>query len=1106
MKYLSKMRKLRVISMILCIAMMAMSIPMTVTALDDPSTTEEAPASTVATATDAPKAPESTWTPTIVEETLPGIGEKTIAELQTMRVEDVELPETITLETARQKGHVNRLYEQETDLQTVIFQNQSGNMTAYIYDRPVKYIDANGTVRDKDTAIAVSPLAGYAYAMTDNSVRVYFASNATDGVMVQYGDAAIIMRAEPSLLVSTVSLGDEDNVVLYNHAFGARTVLRYQTQLNGVKEDIILLSNVGKNTFNFHLTMQGVTPVEENGEWKLINENDETVMTFSRIKINDSAGKTVYGTLDIVPAANGYTMTVTAPQEFLSASDTVYPVYIDPTVQSWEYNTDTTTMQEYEAIIDQGLYATQAAADAASDPTKHNLNSETGRVIYKFSDFYRTNGRFLSYTNEYRIGRATMHVTLGAGNAGTISAMPLNASWNSDDTSAPLYSTSLWNAGTQVRYSYTVVPAEAGEYGIDITDVVRGWTLYNAGTRGGYATDPSKGFVMQSYFSGTRTVNSVEADSPFDVWYTIDYSARGGVYYMLNGHYGNRYLTKNESTSISSLEGPLDRSLWLIDYVGEDQYLISNAYDQNYFLNATPSTAEVYAPTPWEYPEAYYWEFVNADVGMRIKNVSTGQVLYAPDSAIEMVNPSTLTTTNQNYASWLLTFADSYVPLTYFSVRGSSWVNVGAAFYATITPTPSNASFTGDDHFIWRSSDTTVATVSSSGYIQAKAVGSCIISVTHKNTRLVNSFYIVVGQLLQGGTYCIYNMRSNNFVSLNGASPGEKEPIIQKIYHGNSWMHWEIEYLQSGFYSIKSAESGKYLAIDGQEVCQSTALDAKSRWFLRKSNSGNFIFYSQAGNGTQAISISNNDASGTSLKHRAYMNDANLGDEWGVYLVEYTAVVNNYYDEGYLVRYGLTDAQAKKIIRDFNIEVAVRYLQLFGLSIQINPVNTYTSCADTCKGIVTTANVGARCTHENAIHSQRSTLISEFNSTHAGSETVTNILWSGHYIESVTGGYTYANRSCSSSTSIFMLTLDTGSVQLDGILMHELAHQYGAVDHYHELDANNQCIIEHCSRCVTQWPEDCIMVVSQQDISSVTIMCGSCWYAIRSHLRAHHRI
>lgn len=76
-------------------------------------------------------------------------GDLTSDELKTAALDDDDLPETISPSEAKLSGHVNRLYEQEQDLNTVIFQNRAGDNTAYIYSYPVKYVDENGEVKDK---------------------------------------------------------------------------------------------------------------------------------------------------------------------------------------------------------------------------------------------------------------------------------------------------------------------------------------------------------------------------------------------------------------------------------------------------------------------------------------------------------------------------------------------------------------------------------------------------------------------------------------------------------------------------------------------------------------------------------------------------------------------------------------------------------------------------------------------------------------------------------------------------------------------------------------------------------------------------------------------
>ena len=58
-----------------------------------------------------------------------GLGEKSVAELENMTLSVADIPASISRETVEAKDHVLRLREQETDLNTVIFQNRDGGKT-----------------------------------------------------------------------------------------------------------------------------------------------------------------------------------------------------------------------------------------------------------------------------------------------------------------------------------------------------------------------------------------------------------------------------------------------------------------------------------------------------------------------------------------------------------------------------------------------------------------------------------------------------------------------------------------------------------------------------------------------------------------------------------------------------------------------------------------------------------------------------------------------------------------------------------------------------------------------------------------------------------------
>ena len=67
------------------------------------------------------------------------------------------LPEGMEYNDAVKAGHRLRLYEQEHDLNTVIFENADASKTAYTFADAVKYIDADGKVRDIDNEIITQP-------------------------------------------------------------------------------------------------------------------------------------------------------------------------------------------------------------------------------------------------------------------------------------------------------------------------------------------------------------------------------------------------------------------------------------------------------------------------------------------------------------------------------------------------------------------------------------------------------------------------------------------------------------------------------------------------------------------------------------------------------------------------------------------------------------------------------------------------------------------------------------------------------------------------------------------------------------------------------------
>ena len=77
------------------------------------------------------------------------------------------------------------------------------------------------------------------------------------------------------------------------------------------------------------------------------------------------------------------------------------------------------------------------------------------------------------------------------------------------------------------------------------------------------------------------------------------------------------------------------------------------------------------------------------------------------------------------------------------------------------------------------------------------------------------------------------------------------------------------------------------------------------------------------------------------------------------------------------------------------------------------------------------------------------------------------------------------------------------------VLMHELNHQYGARDHYHELrdkEDDGSCKFKDiCTECgINPRSESCIMYDSRIDITNNDVICDECQNDILAHLNEHH--
>lgn len=827
-------------------------------------------------------------------------GEKSYTELKAMTVNVATLPNFINENVALEKGHVNRVFAQEKDLNTVIYQNNDGSTSTYIFPRPVKYVDDNGVIKDKNTAVSEIFNTTYTYAMLDNSVKVYFPKNASLGTQIAFENYSISMAP---ITTATSAPMYSDGTVLYNGAFGANTIITYNTELNGLKEDIILVKNIGKNEFEFDLTLTNLTPVQTNGKWYLKNDNNTTIASFGDILIKDSANNTAVGSLNIVASAtpNKYTVTIIAPQEFLNAETTVYPVYVDPTTYIWEigtyiyYDEDGTEHDDtYNAIQDTGIYNTEFLYQQAADDYEYHLlgngSSGTGRVVYKLYDFFGDNGSYKTLQDN-QIGSAQLYLNVASGNQSTtFTVNPMMGTWDDEEfgeNPIALFHDYLWEEFSTAYQSSQTIPAAGGVYSIDITDILRGWARYNAGLSTNAYDNPANGFMLSNSDTNYyRYINSVEEFYSSSVYVILDTSPIGGVCYINNVNSG-RYLEFDNDNIVwnPSLYKDSDTIRWYFEYIGNGQYYIKW---MEYPSLAICDTGYGFEPTTfYEHISSFAWNvYLSPRGGVFIQNAERNVVItLKSDGNFVLEAPPSDSASDAVYQqyTWSIISEEDHILLTDFELS-DDWLLPGTSKYFNIKSEPYLASFRGNQNFTWSSSNSSF-TVSDNGLVTASASGGITtLTVTHKMTGLTKNFTIKSG-VVREGTYMLMNKGTGRYMDVEGPSKNAGAYIQQWDYHTGNQAKWDLTILPSGTCVIQSVYSGYWLKAgndtDDTAIIQYSHYGTPSaKWVITQTSSGAYKLSPFNATG-YALSVPlDSNSNGTNLVKQAYTNDSNYRDEW----------------------------------------------------------------------------------------------------------------------------------------------------------------------------------------------------------------------------------
>ena len=260
------------------------------------------------------------------------------SESEIVRTELTEqnLPDVIDAETVTADGYVARLNSEEQSLSEVVLEKDDGTRALYLFSENVKYIDENGEVADKSNNAVRK---GRAFVNEGNDVEIILPATLTAGIAVNSDELNITMKPLTDSIGRSLSTAvqTEEDTVLYSDVFDSSTDIEYTYTYSGVKENIILESYNGKNSFDYEVSTGGLSLYEDKGTLLLANENGEVkatlgeVIVFSADNKNNTFGKY---TIKELEKNSRYKVTVSVDREYLTDSKTKYPVKIDPDLKT----------------------------------------------------------------------------------------------------------------------------------------------------------------------------------------------------------------------------------------------------------------------------------------------------------------------------------------------------------------------------------------------------------------------------------------------------------------------------------------------------------------------------------------------------------------------------------------------------------------------------------------------------------------------------------------------------------------------------------------------------------------------------------------------------
>jgi len=452
-----------------------------------------------------------------------------LGDLLTPSLSEDEVPATLDFEEMKAKGHVKRLYEEETELNQAIFENEDGTRTAYLFTEKIKYVDEDGKTKDKSQKLKSKFTV---FENEENDLKVTYYRNLEKGIVLEYQSLTVEMFPQgidknvKSKVVQESKKNESDSVD-YKKAFGNHTILRYIQTLNGIKEEIILEKETELRAFSFRILTHGAALVEEEGTARIFK--GEESFELGKILMWDSAGNEAKGSylIETVKENEEYLLTMDTG-DFLDRSDLQYPVTVDPSVAPVPesegvieditiYKNSTTTVSGVNGSLEAGNFDNYPEEDRGyDDETGDPIELGEAYALLKFPNLLTANGNFFNRFQANQIRSVELNVRIlayanangtNSGNGGFLEAYLLspNASWSEGGA--------VWNSNFDsncIKLDRQYVPHytsynQSTWYSLNISYAVQKWYEY-------YKNNVTNGN------NGIKLINTDLTDQPIQIY------------------------------------------------------------------------------------------------------------------------------------------------------------------------------------------------------------------------------------------------------------------------------------------------------------------------------------------------------------------------------------------------------------------------------------------------------------------------------------------------------------------------------------------------------------------------------------------------------------